>query len=798
MSFCRAGDLADAHFLCTVGGAGGAEVHEIDAGDQEDEHSNDGEDVNELDIAVSFELVGLIGMEMDVCEGSDGAPEVISCFLEAGQRRMDHFLEGLADIEVYDCIYILLDLGSRGAGLGKDIGIIITAKPGIVFGIIKGVGFAEGANEAEMKMGLSWHVPDDPGDLEGCIIITYLQCAADDVGAVEIAAGGTFIDYDGMRVVEGGIGIAGDHGQGEDLEDRRVGEGEAMVEDVVVTLPDQQVTRVAESDHLLDLRIGSDEGRAEKFGDGGGFEAGVIEVDILIDPIDAVGVDIVAVVTELIGDVQDDQQADTEADSEADDVEGSKALAFPEAAEGDLEIVAEHGLVGFMTSKAVKSFAAEGFYGVSEGRADGLNTDRQQGNGEGDGAGHEEDPPADLRTIGKRLEPFVHGPPRDGEGDERSDPDKDREVLAEQTDDAGDPGAKDLADPDLLGALFGSIGNEAEKPKAGNEDGEDGEGDEDLAGLLLGVIQFIKVVIHEGIAEGQSLFSGMEVTFHLLDEAEGIIRVKADGHAAPVRVDIQDEGLDPLVHGIIVEIFYDADDMKGDRLVLIIPIVEDQIERVLNAEHPYGGFIEEDGGGVGRKLREVEVAAFDDLHAEGGNIMVVDIERGHEDRLPGVERGIPEPAWLPILVAADGGDVAGDGCVGDPGKGEQVLAKLGRAIPAERPGIMDDEYLIPVKADFLIADIVQLAVDDEGADDEANRNKKLKDHQAATEPAALEACGHLPFQYMNRPKGGKVECGITAGETADEQHEKDEEGQEPAAEEHVGMERFAGKLIEHR
>ena len=206
-----------------------------------------------------------------------------------------------------------------------------------------------------MEVGLFRHVPDDPSDLEGCIVRTYLQRAADDVGAVEIAAGGAFIDHDGMRVVEGGIGVAGDHGQGKDLEDRRVGESEAMFENVVAAFPDEYVLGVAEPDHLLDLRIGSDEGGAEKFGDSGGVEPGVIEVDILIDPIDAVGVDIVAVVTELIGDVQDDQQTDTEAGSEADDVEGGKALAFPEAAEGDLEIVAEHGLVGFMTSKAAKS-----------------------------------------------------------------------------------------------------------------------------------------------------------------------------------------------------------------------------------------------------------------------------------------------------------------------------------------------------------------------------------------------------------------------------------------------------------
>ena len=203
-----------------------------------------------------------------------------------------------------------------------------------------------------MELGLFRHVPDDPGDLEECIATTYLQRAADDIGAVEIAAGGTFINHDRMRVVEGGIGVAGDHGQREDLEDRRVGEGEAMVEDVVVTLPYQQVTRVAESDHLLDLRIGSDQSGAEKFGGGDSVVPGVIEIEILIDPIDAVGVDVVAVVTELIRDIQDDQQTDTEAGSEADDVEGGIALTFPEAAESNPDIVAEHGLVGFKTSKA--------------------------------------------------------------------------------------------------------------------------------------------------------------------------------------------------------------------------------------------------------------------------------------------------------------------------------------------------------------------------------------------------------------------------------------------------------------
>ena len=175
MSFCRAGDLADAHFPGAVGGAGSAEVHEIDAGDQEDEHGDDGEDVYELDIAVGFELTRLIGMEVHIGEGEDGAPEMITRFLEVGARSVEHSLEGRANIEVDDCVYILLDLGSRGAGLGKDIGIISITHPVVVAGIIKVVGFADGANEAKMELGLFRHVPDDPGDLEEFIVTIYLQ-----------------------------------------------------------------------------------------------------------------------------------------------------------------------------------------------------------------------------------------------------------------------------------------------------------------------------------------------------------------------------------------------------------------------------------------------------------------------------------------------------------------------------------------------------------------------------------------------------------------------------------------------
>lgn len=139
MCSCGAGHLADAHFPGAVGAAGGAEVHEIDAGDEEDEHRDDGENVYELDIAVDFKLTRFSGMKVYVGKGKDGAPEMTTRFLEVSPRSMEHSLEGRADIAVDDFIYILLYLGSRGAGLGKDICMIRIAYPVVVARVIKAV-----------------------------------------------------------------------------------------------------------------------------------------------------------------------------------------------------------------------------------------------------------------------------------------------------------------------------------------------------------------------------------------------------------------------------------------------------------------------------------------------------------------------------------------------------------------------------------------------------------------------------------------------------------------------------------
>src|SRR3569833_1091861 len=122
-------------------------------------------------------------------------PEMITRFLQVGHRSVERLLECRANIEVIGFVNILLDLRPRGAGLHQYVGIIITAYPVVVAGAIKAVGFAEWADEAKMELGLFRHILDNPGDLKECIVITYLQRAADAVGPVDIAAGGTFIDH---------------------------------------------------------------------------------------------------------------------------------------------------------------------------------------------------------------------------------------------------------------------------------------------------------------------------------------------------------------------------------------------------------------------------------------------------------------------------------------------------------------------------------------------------------------------------------------------------------------------------
>ena len=221
-------------------------------------------------------------------------------------------------------------------------------------------------------------------------------------------------------------------------------------------------------------------------------------------------------------------------------------------------------------------FGTKALDGVGKGGTDRLDADGQERKGEGGEARDREDPPADAGSVGEALEPGIHEPPGEREGDEGGETDEHCKIFAKEADDTRDWCAEDLADPDLFCALFGGISNEAEEAEAGDEDGEDCEGDEDLATLLLGVIELVEIIIHERIVERDVWPDGVIFGFHLTKEAEDVIGLKTYGDGAKVLIVpciyIEYKGVDLIVHGIVVEILYDADHVKSARFDFFVGV----------------------------------------------------------------------------------------------------------------------------------------------------------------------------------------------------------------------------------
>jgi hypothetical protein len=89
------------------------------------------------------------------------------------------------------------------------------------------------------------------------------------------------------------------------------------------------VVKALDPCHLLYFGIVFEHCYAEGFGREDGGQLGIVEIDVIVDAIDAVGIDIEPVVAELVGDVEDDEEADAEAGGEADDVDGGESFGFP-------------------------------------------------------------------------------------------------------------------------------------------------------------------------------------------------------------------------------------------------------------------------------------------------------------------------------------------------------------------------------------------------------------------------------------------------------------------------------------
>src|ERR1700743_1500219 len=153
-----------------------------------------------------------------------------------------------------------------------------------------------------MKMGLSGDITDDASDLAGPVILQF-EGLADYIRTVEVFFGRGLVDYEGMGFVESSIGIAGDHWHGEHLEERRVGIDTMVVLYPVVLLFDHDVAKIVETNHLNEVGIVVNKGPGHGPGRHRGGKLGIFEIKIGVDAVDAVRVDIISIVAELVEDI---------------------------------------------------------------------------------------------------------------------------------------------------------------------------------------------------------------------------------------------------------------------------------------------------------------------------------------------------------------------------------------------------------------------------------------------------------------------------------------------------------------
>src|SRR6185437_6596142 len=159
---------------------------------------------------------------------------------------MDRLLELPAHVAIDGTVELILQGLAADAGSNEDIAFVVVAEP--IVKIILIVTITKGTEEVEMKMGLRRDVLNNTGNLT-YFVIFELEGLSYHICAVEIFFCGGFVDHEGMRFVEGGIGITGDHRHGEHLEKRGVDINGAVVLDPVIALFDHNVAEVVKTNH---------------------------------------------------------------------------------------------------------------------------------------------------------------------------------------------------------------------------------------------------------------------------------------------------------------------------------------------------------------------------------------------------------------------------------------------------------------------------------------------------------------------------------------------------------------------
>src|SRR6185437_9517564 len=159
-----------------------------------------------------------------------------------------------------------------------------------------------------------------------------------------------------------------------------------------------------------------------------------------------------------------------------------------------------------------------------------------------------------------------------------------------------------------------------------------------------------------------------------------------------------------------------------------------------------------------------------------------------------VQRGVAEPAIL-IIAAPVGGQISANRRVGDAGQAGYISAECFYRV-AHQIGMVYDEHMVAVETDGPAADIAELAIDDDRADDESDGDEELENDQAAAEPAASEAGCDLSFKHVYRLEGREIKSRVTAGQAAHDDHQRYQHREQAPGEQGGRMELLTCQIVE--
>jgi len=230
------------------------------------------------------------------------------------------------------------------AGRKQQIGGIVVAAPVLELALsVHLLERSQGADDLEMEVRVGGGGPDDARDL-GIDAVLELEGLAERVLVAEILPGRSLRDHEREGIAEGRIGIARKQLEGKHGEDVLLGENDVFLHEVLVFVAAQHAARALYAHRFLDIgKVVEEQG-----GDGRRYVAemearGAVLVEPLPrDTVYAVGIFMVAVIAQLVPDIEEDQDAAGHADGQSQQVDEGKALVFVQVAQCGYEVIPEH------------------------------------------------------------------------------------------------------------------------------------------------------------------------------------------------------------------------------------------------------------------------------------------------------------------------------------------------------------------------------------------------------------------------------------------------------------------------